>query len=101
MHALVTLWRSAAVLKAPQMDTQLLTFLIEMAALETEGAGSVRNIVMMTIELKEDFGALKSKHALSKWTGRMWTSRSWSFGMNRCGVNWLAVPHWIADLRGR
>ena len=101
MHALVTRRRSAAVFKAPQMDAQLLTFLVEMAALETEGAGSVRNIVMMTIELKEDFGALKSEHALGEWTVRMWTSRNWSCGMNGCRVNWIEVPHRNADLRGR
>ena len=71
LHAFVTLRRSAAVLKALQMDTQLLTFLVKMAALETKGAGGVRNVVMMTIELKQDFGALKSEHALGEWTGRL------------------------------
>ena len=96
MHTLATLSRSAAVLKAPQLDTQLLTLLVEMAALETEGAGGMGNVVVMTIELKQDFGALKSEHTLGELAGRMWTSQNWS-----CGVNWIEAPSCNAEPCGR
>lgn len=103
MHAPESLQRSVAVVKAFQKDTQLLTLLVEMTALETEGAGSVRNIMVMTIELKQDFGAFKSEHTLGEWTGLVWTRRVWSCGMNSSGVNAIAGrrPGWNGDLRGR
>ena len=103
MHALESMRSSAAFVKAFQIDTQLLTLLVEVTALETEGAGSLRNIVVIPIELKQDLGAFKSEHTLGERTGLVRPGRVWSCDGYICRMNAIAgrCPGRNAELCGR
>jgi hypothetical protein len=54
-----------------QVDSELLAFFIEVASLEAEGPGRVRDIAMVAIQLGEHSGTFKRCHACGEWAGAL------------------------------
>jgi len=50
------------------VDAELLTFLVEVAPLETERPCGLGNVVPVGLELRQDNLTLESRHTIGEWT---------------------------------
>ncbi len=65
--------RSLLAAECPQVDSELLALLIEMAALETQRLGGVGNVVLVAREFRQKLLALEVLHALGERTCGLWS----------------------------
>jgi len=49
------------------IDSELLGFLVEMATLQTEGLGGIRNVIIAPLQLGENRLTLEILHPLGQW----------------------------------